>query len=236
MFQEQSAIKIRDLINRIKYLESLENVSVSIKDTAGNPATGRTGQIVINTVDETISIYAFGSWRDISGGGSVHREDLPAATLMELKENEVYIPGDDLKLDGDLNVGDGEVFLLGGSNPNNIAFGATAGSGQLTILEGIFSCYRIPVSCKIVRWDIVAPLQSGSITFDIYKGAYADLPLSSGDSICGSDKPEMSSDQKASGTALTGWTTRINEGEYIAFCVDSVLSLKMASITLTVIR
>ncbi|MDM7940153.1 MAG: hypothetical protein QUS07_07415 [Methanothrix sp.] len=46
----------------------------------------------------------------------------------------------------------------------------------------------------------------------------------------------MSSDQKASGTALTGWTTRINEGEYIAFCVDSVLSLKMASITLTVIR
>lgn len=58
--------KIIDLENRVKQLESLETFNVTIKTTTGDPATGVTGNIVVNTVDNNIKAWADSAWRSLA--------------------------------------------------------------------------------------------------------------------------------------------------------------------------
>lgn len=49
-------------------VESLKNESgihIFVKSTAGDPATGRTGMVCINTNGNTIKMYAEGGWRTL---------------------------------------------------------------------------------------------------------------------------------------------------------------------------
>lgn len=59
---------IVSLKRRVEALESQEVISYTIKTTTGDPAAGRSGQIVENTVDNTLKMYADGGWRTIASG------------------------------------------------------------------------------------------------------------------------------------------------------------------------
>jgi len=65
-FVEGLIEKIKSMSKRIDELEALDQVTISVKTTTGNPATGVTGQFSINTFDNKAYIYADGDWREIA--------------------------------------------------------------------------------------------------------------------------------------------------------------------------
>jgi hypothetical protein len=58
--------KLEEISSRTSRLEQVEPVSILIRGTTGLPATGRTGQILINTIDNKAYLYADAGWREIA--------------------------------------------------------------------------------------------------------------------------------------------------------------------------
>lgn len=59
---------VKSLEERVETLESLEFVTITIKATTGDPATGYTGQIIVNTFDNTIKGWGDSGWRTMASG------------------------------------------------------------------------------------------------------------------------------------------------------------------------
>ena len=97
--------------------------------------------------------------------------------------------------------------------------------------------FYVPYAATIESVEMVSDDNtSGSIVIDVWKGAYADLPLDNADSITASDPPTISSATKSQDTTLTGWTTSIAKGEWIRLNVDSVTSLKYVTLVLVLTK
>ena len=92
---------------------------------------------------------------------------------------------------------------------------------------------RIPFACTINRVTMMAD-QSGSIVVDIWKDTYANFPPTDADSITASAPPTISSAQKSQDSTLTGWTTSISAGDFLAFNVDSCSTITRVTISLKV--
>jgi hypothetical protein len=60
----QEALKRHD--TRIKRLEANQTLTVIVKTTTGNPSDTGDGIMVINTVDNTVNLYADGGWRQLA--------------------------------------------------------------------------------------------------------------------------------------------------------------------------
>lgn len=106
------------------------------------------------------------------------------------------------------------------------------GAGS-AITTGVKGYLRVPYACTIQSAELVAD-QSGSIAIDIWRDTYANFPPTVGDSIVASAKPTLSSAQKSQNTTLTGWTTTLTEGQYLAFNVDSASTVTRVVLTLKV--
>lgn len=145
----------------------------------------------------------------------------------------------------DLMIGTGASGILETKTPvqARTAIGVNTGSLQLElngdgavlavgVLKGQF---RVPYNCTITGWELVAN-ESGSLVVDIEKDTYANFPPTGADSITPSNRPTLTASQKAQSTVLTGWTTALNEGDYIKIEVISVTSVTFATLTLTVAR
>jgi hypothetical protein len=106
------------------------------------------------------------------------------------------------------------------------------GAGS-AITTGVKGYLRVPYACTIQSAELVAD-QSGSIAIDIWRDTYANFPPTVADSIVASAKPTLSSAQKSQNTSLTGWTTTLTEGQYLAFNVDSASTVTRVALTLKV--
>jgi hypothetical protein len=108
--------------------------------------------------------------------------------------------------------------------------------GGATITTGAKSLrLRVPYACTITGWELVAD-QSGSAVVDIWKDTYANYPPTNADSITGSAKPTLSTQDKAQSSTLTGWVTSLAAGDYIEIEVESATSVQVLTLTLTVAR
>lgn len=85
----------------------------------------------------------------------------------------------------------------------------------------------------IEQWALVAD-QSGSIVIDVWKDTWVNFPPTSVDSIAGTEKPTLSSAQKAEDTSLTTWTTTVTDGDVLAFNVDSASTVQRVTLVLQV--
>jgi hypothetical protein len=108
------------------------------------------------------------------------------------------------------------------------------GAGS-AITTGVKGYLRVPYSCTINSVEVVAD-QSGSIVVDVWRDTYANFPPTVADSIVASAKPTLSSAQKNQDTTLTGWTTLLSEGDYLAFNVDSATTVTRVALTIKVTR
>lgn len=54
-----------ELRKRIVVLETQQQVTIVVKTSTGDPSTGATGQMIINTVDNTLKQWADGAWRQL---------------------------------------------------------------------------------------------------------------------------------------------------------------------------
>lgn len=131
--------------------------------------------------------------------------------------------------------------LGSGANPE---WAAVPTKGQLgividgagsTITTGVKGYLRVPYNCTITAVELVANA-SGSIVVDVWKDTYANFPPVDADSITASAPATLSSAQKSQDTALTGWTTSLTEGDYLAFNVDSATTVSRVTLSLVVTR
>jgi hypothetical protein len=120
-------------------------------------------------------------------------------------------------------------------NPDNIgAIAIPFGDGSTSISNNTYTLLPVDFSFIIKSVTIVAD-QTGSITIDILQQDYDDY-LSTYTSICGGNKPAISSSTKFSDSLLSNWTTAINLGSVLKFNVDSNSSITNCTITLQVIK
>ena len=106
------------------------------------------------------------------------------------------------------------------------------GGGEV-VTTGVKGYLRIPFSGIIDRVTLTAD-QAGSVQVDIWKSSYADFPPADANSITSGHEPKITASNKYEDTSLTGWTTSLNEGDILAFNVDSVTSITRVTINLHV--
>lgn len=106
------------------------------------------------------------------------------------------------------------------------------GGGEI-ITTGVKGYLRIPFSGIIDRVTLTAD-QAGSVQVDIWKSSYADFPPADANSITGGHEPKITASNKYEDASLTGWTTSLNEGDILAFNVDSVTSITRVTVNLHV--
>lgn len=123
----------------------------------------------------------------------------------------------------------GLVYGLGALRP--ITFVIDGGAVPPTVQSYPKAVVRCPFDGTIVRWSIFGDV-SGSAVVDIWKDTYANFPPTNADSITGTDKPTLSSAQKAESTALTGWTTTVTAGDVLYPEIESASTLTFVVVQL----
>ncbi len=106
------------------------------------------------------------------------------------------------------------------------------GSGEV-ITTGVKGYLRVPFPCIIDRVTLTAD-QNGSIQIDIWKSSYAGFPPTDANSITGGNEPSIAADSKYDDAVLTGWSKSLNDGEILAFNVDSATTITRVTVNLQV--
>ena len=169
------------------------------------------------------------SWQAIPGGGDL----LAANNLSDL--DSAATARTNLGLATVANTGDYDDLSNKPTIPADGILGVTIDGAGSAITTGSAGFLRIPYDCTISAVDVVAD-QSGSIVVDVWKDSYANFPPTDADSITASAPPTLSASQKSTDATLTGWTTSLTKGDYLAFNVDSASTITKATVTLVVSR
>ena len=128
-----------------------------------------------------------------------------------------------------LNGGGGSV--TGGALSGS--FGITIDGGGSAITTGNKGYLTIPYGGTITGWRIISD-QSGSCVVDVWKTANA-IPTSS-NTITGTEKPTLSSQQLNTDTTLTTWTSSVSPGDIFAFNVDSASTVTRVNVSIYVTK
>lgn len=102
-------------------------------------------------------------------------------------------------------------------------------SGNVAMTSGTKGNLTIDVSGIIDSWKIFSE-ETGSIRVDILKSDYTSYPTFT--SICGGNKPEINSGNKAFSDTLTGWDTALRAGDVLRFDVDYSINIRRFLISL----
>jgi len=118
---------------------------------------------------------------------------------------------------------------------HNGGIGFTIDNGASVITTGFKGYVIVPCDAIIRSWTIVADA-SGSIEIDVWKDTYANYPPTVADSIAGTEKISLSSQQKNQDLSLTSWNTALSSGDILAFNVDSVSTVKRVTVIINVTK
>jgi len=106
------------------------------------------------------------------------------------------------------------------------------GSGEV-ITTGVKGYLRVPFPCIIDRVTLTAD-QDGSIQVDIWKNSYAGFPPADANSITGGNEPKITAGSKSEDATLTGWSKSLDDGDILAFNVDSAVTITRVTVNLHV--
>jgi hypothetical protein len=111
-------------------------------------------------------------------------------------------------------------------------FGISLDGGASDISTGIKADLIIPYNMTINSWSIISQ-QTGDIVIDVWKNTYINYPPTGVDSITGTEKPTLSSQNKNQDLSLSTWTTTISEGDIVRFNVDSCSGVQKAVVSIS---
>ena len=118
---------------------------------------------------------------------------------------------------------------LGADKTGSVVF--VSSNGAYPITTGPKGYVQVPYSGTITGWELVADV-SGSLSLDVWKGTFAEYPLSVANSIIGGNYITLTSAQKNSGT-VTGWAgVTIAAGDYFRVNVNSASLVKKFTLVL----
>jgi hypothetical protein len=119
----------------------------------------------------------------------------------------------------------GPTGYTGYTGATGIATGAPVGAlfyiidgGGVAITTGLRGTINVPTNCTVTGWSLIGDT-TGSAVVDVLKSSFTGFPTNS--SICGSDKPTLSSAQKNANFAVSMWTTSLSGGNVLQFNVVS---------------
>lgn len=116
-----------------------------------------------------------------------------------------------------------------------IAFCLHLGGAVLT--TGVYPGLPVPADGTITAARAISnDSTSGSIAVDLWLEPYADAPPADADSITASAPVTITTSTKSEDTTLTGWSKTLAAGDFIVPNIDSVTSLKVVTVYLTVAR
>lgn len=92
---------------------------------------------------------------------------------------------------------------------------------------GSIAYFYYPYAVTINNWALAAYDANGapvpaSCVIDIWKDTNANYPPTVADTITASAKPTISAANRATSSTLTGWTTSVAAGDWLAFRIDSI--------------
>lgn len=136
--------------------------------------------------------------------------------------------------------GDGSTFPIvvptGGAVTGGVlsgSFGITIDGAGSVITVGNKGYATIPYAGTITGWTMIAN-QSGNCAIDVWKAA-GTIPTGA-NTIAGTEKPTLSSQQLASDTSLTTWTTSVAAGDVFAFYVDSATTITRVNLSIYITK
>ena len=134
---------------------------------------------------------------------------------------------------GILGIDNGGKLFNTSINPSAVntgTIGITIDGAGSVITTGFKQYVVIPYNCIITDWYIIADVV-GSIVIDVWKDT--SIPTVA-NTIAGSEKPTLSSQQNNSDNVLTTWTTTVTAGDIIGFNVDSVSTITKATLVIKI--
>lgn len=130
----------------------------------------------------------------------------------------------------------GEKYVSDGSKPvwidDDFALEVAFITTPSVLTAATKQCIQVPVDCVVEAWEIVAPIESGSIVVDVWKDTYSNFPPTVADTIAGSEKPTITSSQKGTDTSLGSFSTSLSKGDWLIFNIDSCTSITHVVISL----
>jgi hypothetical protein len=103
------------------------------------------------------------------------------------------------------------------------------GAGIDASVTGLIGYIVMPYNGTITGWQVIGDV-SGNCVFDVWKTGSGIIPTVS-DTITGTEKPTLSSQQINSDLSLSTWTTNVLAGDIIAINLDSASTLNKAWLT-----
>jgi len=196
--------------------KTLTNPTITLKQGTA-PAPTAEGDIQWDTDDNQIKVGDGAATKVFSDDSQLATaaQGALASSAQQPPAEGAFVDGDKTKLDG-------------------IESGATAEpasvkAGEITIVinnptAGVAGYHRIPKDYTINSASILAS-GSCSAVVDIWVDSITTDPptdVTDADSITASAQPTLSSEVYATNGTLTGWTTSLTEGHWMAWNVDSV--------------
>jgi hypothetical protein len=114
------------------------------------------------------------------------------------------------------------------------SFGLTVDGAGSTITTGNKGYLVVPYDGTITGWTLIAD-QSGSCVIDVWKESIGNIPTIA-NTITGTEKPTLTSQQINSDLTLTSWTTNVLFGDIIGFNVDSVSTITRFHLTIYITK
>ena len=118
----------------------------------------------------------------------------------------------------------------------DFAVNVSIGDGSTAITGSkVYIWVRMPYSGSITSWDMSGQT-SGSISVDIWKSSYVDMPATVADTVCGGNYISMSgSSTKNTNSTLTGWTKTFDKGDWLTFYTNETPAPTATQVTIALI-
>lgn len=113
---------------------------------------------------------------------------------------------------------------------NQRAIGWSFDGGGSALTTSLVGYMAVPFACTISGWS--ATVDTGTITWGVWKVATGTAIPTSTNSIVASAAPAISTGTALHSTTLTGWTTSVSQYDIFGFAITAVSSATRASLVL----
>ena len=240
--------------NAITASYALESLSSSFASTASYVQNAQTSSYVLNAVSSSFattasfitasgvfgpygsnsvisSSYALTASYALNGGGGTTDTGSLLVTASIADSTITFTKGDGSTFPIVVPTGSGSGTVSGGVLSGS--FGITIDGAGSVLIIGNKGYATIPYSGTITGWTMIAN-QTGDCVIDVWKAA-GTIPTVA-DTITGTEKPTLSSQQIASDLSLSTWATSVTAGDVFAFYVDSTSTITRVNLSIYITK
>jgi hypothetical protein len=188
------------------------NVTIS----AANPTNPRIDLVVVNNAGTKSAVT----------GTAAANPKAPALPANSVLLAMVYVPASATSIPSNL-ITDKRVIVY----DDDVVMAIIIDGAGNPITTGVKADVEAAFDFTITGWTLVAD-QTGSIVIDVWKNVYANFPPTSANSITGSEKPTLSSQQKNQNLTISSWNKSVTKGDWFRFNVDSVSTVQRVTLSI----